>query len=44
MKERGVLIRAFTEPADALRFSVGTPEESDILLAALQEAYAEVGG
>jgi histidinol-phosphate aminotransferase len=44
MKERGVLIRAFTEPADALRFSVGTPEESDILLAALQEAYAEVVG
>lgn len=44
MARRGVLIRAFTDPVDALRFSVGTPEQSDLALAALEEAYAEIAG
>jgi histidinol-phosphate aminotransferase len=44
LRTRGVLIRSFSEPVEALRFSVGTPEESEILLAALPEAYAEVAG
>ena len=41
---RGVLIRALEDPVEALRLSVGTPEESDILMDALEEAYAELRG
>jgi histidinol-phosphate aminotransferase len=41
---RGVLIRALEDPVDALRLSVGTPEESDILMAALEESYVELMG
>jgi histidinol-phosphate aminotransferase len=44
MLERGVLVRAFQEPAPALRLSVGRPAESDALMAALEEAYAELAG
>lgn len=44
LMERGVLIRAFPQPVQALRFSVGTPEESDILMAALEETYGELAG
>lgn len=40
LADRGVLVRAFPHPMEALRFSVGLPEESDILLAALQQVYA----
>jgi histidinol-phosphate/aromatic aminotransferase/cobyric acid decarboxylase-like protein len=44
MAEWGVLIRAFHDPIEALRFSVGTPEQSDLVMAALEEAYAHVAG
>lgn len=40
LKERGVLVRHFPDPlelADGLRITVGTPEETDALLAALDE-------
>ncbi|MFA9461291.1 histidinol-phosphate transaminase [Thiohalorhabdus methylotrophus] len=43
LKARGVLIRYFPEPeelADGLRISVGTPEENDALLAALDAVSA----
>lgn len=36
LAERGVLVRTFSDPVEALRISVGTPEESDILLEALR--------
>lgn len=42
LARRGVLIRAYQHPVDALRFSVGTPEDSDALVAALGDAYAEL--
>jgi histidinol-phosphate aminotransferase len=42
--ERGVLVRAFHDPLEALRISVGTPEETDILLAALEEVFTPQGG
>lgn len=42
--ERGVMVRAFHDPVEALRFSVGTPQESDILLCALEEAHAALTG
>jgi histidinol-phosphate aminotransferase len=41
---RGVLVRALEDPVEALRFSVGTPEESDILVESLEGAYAELVG
>lgn len=44
MMERGALVRAFRDPADALRVSVGTPEDSDTLMGALEEAYAALAG
>jgi histidinol-phosphate aminotransferase len=44
MMERGVLIRALSDPGEALRFSVGTPEESDVLLAALEDVHAQLAG
>lgn len=44
LMEHGVLIRALSEPAEALRFSVGTPEESDLLLAALEDVHAQLAG
>jgi histidinol-phosphate/aromatic aminotransferase/cobyric acid decarboxylase-like protein len=40
LARRGVLVRLYEEPVDALRISVGTPEESDILMSALEEIYA----
>lgn len=42
--ERGVLVRAFFDPTDALRFSVGTPAESDALMDALEDAYGALAG
>lgn len=42
--ERGVLVRAFYDPVDALRFSIGTPADSDVLLPALEDAYAALAG
>jgi histidinol-phosphate aminotransferase len=44
MMEHGVLIRALTNPAEALRLSIGTPEESDALLAALEDVYVQLVG
>jgi histidinol-phosphate aminotransferase len=44
MAERGVLIRALSDPVEALRFSVGMPEESDMLLAALEDVHAQFAG
>lgn len=44
LMEKGVLIRAFPQPVQALRFTVGTPNESDILMAALEETYGELAG
>lgn len=44
MLERGVMIRALVDPEEALRFSVGTPEESDALLAVLEEVHASLAG
>ena len=44
LMERGVLIRSLTDPAEALRFSVGTPQESDLLLAALEDVHAQLAG
>ena len=42
-QDRGVLVRFFDKPAldDKLRISVGTPEENDALLAALDAALAQ---
>jgi histidinol-phosphate aminotransferase len=40
LKERGILVRHFPEPeelAEGLRISVGTAEENDALLAAIDE-------
>lgn len=42
--EQGVLVRAFPQPVQALRFTAGTPEESDILMAALEETYGKLAG
>jgi histidinol-phosphate aminotransferase len=42
--EHGVLIRALSDPTEALRFSVGTPEESEVLLAALEDVHAQLAG
>jgi histidinol-phosphate aminotransferase len=44
LAQRGVLVRALTEPVDALRVSIGQPDESDAFLVALKEAYAELAG
>ncbi len=44
LAEQGVLLRALHDPVDALRISVGTPGESQIVLAALQETYAGLAG
>jgi histidinol-phosphate aminotransferase len=44
MMRKGVLVRAFPRPVQALRFSVGTPDQSDILMEALEETYAELAG
>lgn len=44
MAERGVLIRTFHTPVEALRISVGAPKQSECALAALEEAYAELAG
>lgn len=41
--ERGVVVRAFTDPLRALRISVGRPEESDLLLDALEDVCAKPG-
>ena len=40
LMDRGILIRALSEPVEALRLSVGMPEESNLLLAALEDTYA----
>jgi histidinol-phosphate aminotransferase len=40
----GVLIRAIHFPCEALRFSVGTPQESEALLLALEAVHAEGTG
>jgi histidinol-phosphate aminotransferase len=44
MMERGVLIRALSDPAEALRLSVGTPGESETLLDALEDVHAQLAG
>jgi histidinol-phosphate aminotransferase len=44
LAQRGVLVRAFQDPVDALRISVGRPEESDALMGALEESYVELAG
>jgi histidinol-phosphate aminotransferase len=44
MAERGVLVRTFHVPVEALRISIGTPEQSDRALSALEDAYAELAG
>jgi histidinol-phosphate aminotransferase len=44
LRRRGVLVRLFEEPVGALRISVGTPQESDLLMAALEDAFAELAG
>lgn len=44
MAQRGVLVRTFHIPVEALRISVGTPEQSDLVMAALEESYAELAG
>jgi histidinol-phosphate/aromatic aminotransferase/cobyric acid decarboxylase-like protein len=44
MAERGVLVRTFHVPVEALRISVGTPGQSDLVMAALEESYAELAG
>jgi histidinol-phosphate aminotransferase len=38
--ERGVLVRSFSEPVEALRITVGTPQESDLLIEAMEDAIA----
>ncbi len=42
--ERFVLVRALRDPVEALRFSVGTPPQSDALMAALEGAHDELAG
>ncbi len=36
---RGILVRYFNKPGlnDCIRFSIGTPDQNDVLLAALDE-------
>ena len=36
---RGILVRYFNKPGlnDCIRFSIGTPDQNDVLLAALEE-------
>jgi histidinol-phosphate aminotransferase len=38
--ERGVLVRSFSEPIEALRITVGTPQESDLLVEAMEDVSA----
>jgi histidinol-phosphate aminotransferase len=44
LAERGVLIRALSDPTEALRFSVGLPADSDLLLSALEDVHAQLAG
>lgn len=44
LMRRGVLVRAFPQPVQALRFTVGTPDQSDVLMEALEESYDELAG
>jgi histidinol-phosphate aminotransferase len=44
LMRRGVLVRAFPQPVEALRFTVGTPQQSDVLMEALEETYGEIAG
>jgi len=39
LMRRGILVRYFNKPglSDCIRFSIGTPEQNDVLLAALEE-------
>ena len=39
LMRRGILVRYFNKPGlnDCIRFSIGTPEQNDVLLAALEE-------
>ena len=43
---RGILVRYFNKPglSDCIRFSIGTPEQNDVLLAALEECSARQRG
>ena len=39
LMRRGILVRYFNKPGlrDCIRFSIGTPEQNDVLLAAIEE-------
>jgi histidinol-phosphate aminotransferase len=43
LMRRGILVRYFNKPGlrDCIRFSIGTPEQNDVLLAALEELVGE---
>ncbi len=42
LARRGVLIRSFHDPRDALRISIGRPADTASLMLALQDSYAEI--
>jgi histidinol-phosphate aminotransferase len=42
MADRGVLVRAIRDPVQAIRVSIGQPDETDTFLRVLQESYAEL--
>jgi histidinol-phosphate aminotransferase len=43
LMRRGILVRYFNKPglSDCIRFSIGTPEQNDVLLAALEEILGD---
>ena len=43
LMRRGILVRYFNKPGlnDCIRFSIGTPEQNDVLLAALEEILGD---
>ena len=45
LMRRGILVRYFNKPglSDCIRFSIGTPEQNDVLLAALEEIFGDDG-
>jgi histidinol-phosphate aminotransferase len=42
LTKRGVLVRSYNDPVEALRISIGKPEESDVLMAELDDVYGEL--
>ena len=43
LMRRGILVRYFNKPGlnDCIRFSIGTPDQNDVLLGALEEIFGD---